>query len=253
MNWREKTWDLEDELYTPKRKVSNRDNKNITHVIGHLYSHKMKRTIGWESLWGEYLFYLYLELDPDTVRYYEQPVEVPIVSLKKGYEVTVWSHVPDVLIFRNGLKPTLYQIKGGSENSITEKDILIDLNCVKFTESKGWLYKKIYPKELTPVIKSNLLLLHIFQRERSYYNLWEEELLLKISYFKQATVLELAQSFAAKADFRLISPLIYHLISKGVLETDITSEINLHSVVQLGSIKGLLLEFINEGADENAD
>jgi hypothetical protein len=65
----------------------------------------MKRSIQYESLWGECLFYYLLELDPLIVRYYEQPVNVPTKKLLKDFTIKDESHVPDLLLFRQGIKP----------------------------------------------------------------------------------------------------------------------------------------------------
>ncbi|MFJ7993851.1 hypothetical protein ACIQY5_16950 [Peribacillus frigoritolerans] len=251
MDWSEKNWLEEDKLFFPKRKVNNRDSKNISHVIGHLYSYKMKRTVGWESFWGEYLFYQYLELDFDTIRYYEQPVEVPVVNLKKENELNVWAHVPDVLVFRQGHKPLLYQIKGGNSEPESELDSLINFKCREFVKEREWIYHIIRPKELPEVIKSNILLLRHFQRPRTYYTSWEKELVQKISYLSGVSILELANSFSGKTDYRLILPLVYHLITRGVLKTNINVDINEKSIVQLGNIGEALTEFIG-GVDGNA-
>lgn len=115
-NWRAKRdWTKEDKLYSRKRNVSNKGSRNHEHIIGTMYSHKMKRGVQYESLWGECLFYYLLELDPLTVRYYEQPIIVPLKHLTKEYVLKESGHVPDVLTFREGCSPHLYQIKGGNE------------------------------------------------------------------------------------------------------------------------------------------
>lgn len=40
MAWRSWTWSLEDELYLPKRKVSNRGSHYHHHIIGSFFSQK---------------------------------------------------------------------------------------------------------------------------------------------------------------------------------------------------------------------
>jgi hypothetical protein len=50
-------------------------------------------------------------MDVSTLYYYVQPVEVPIPYKTKKLEKKFWLHVPDVLVFRNGYPPLLYQIK----------------------------------------------------------------------------------------------------------------------------------------------
>ncbi|MCY9697188.1 hypothetical protein [Paenibacillus alginolyticus] len=82
MNWSVKAdWSKEDKLYSRKRDVSNKDSREFEHLIGKIYSHKMKRGVQYESFWGECLFYYLLEYDPQTIHYYEQSVIVPIKKL----------------------------------------------------------------------------------------------------------------------------------------------------------------------------
>jgi hypothetical protein len=69
MNWLNKDWAIEDEKYAAKRQINNKQSKYIKHISGYIHSPKMKRKVGYESLWGECLFYYLLELDTQTVRY----------------------------------------------------------------------------------------------------------------------------------------------------------------------------------------
>jgi hypothetical protein len=234
MDWSNKSWEVEDKLFSPKRKVNNKKSHFIPHLSGYLFSYKMNRDVGYESFWGECLFYYYLELDPKTIRYYEQPVEVPIVNLTKDNELSVWAHVPDVLVFRQGNKPLLYQIKGS--NTEIEQDPRIESKCREYATERKWVYEIIYPKKLPDVIKSNILLLNRFLKPRSYYPKWEEELMQKVAYLSEITVLDLAKSFSGKVDYRMILPLVYHLIAKGQLRTNINFDIDEKSLVQIGNI-----------------
>lgn len=234
MDWSNKSWVNEDNLFFPKRKVNNKKSHFIPHLSGYLYSYKMQRDIGYESFWGECLFYYYLELDPLTIRYYEQPVEVPIASLTKKQEMKVWTHVPDVLVFRQGSKPLLIQIKG-AESEVAQ-DPLIKSKCLDYACERNWVYEVIYPKKLPDVIKSNILLLNRFLKPRTYYRYLEFELLQKVAYLTEITVLDLAKSFTAKVDYRMVLPLVYHLIAKGKLKTNINVNIDEKSIVQIGNI-----------------
>lgn len=49
-NWLNKTWEKEDIEFAPKRKVNNKQSRYIHHNSGYLYSLKMKRHVGYESL-----------------------------------------------------------------------------------------------------------------------------------------------------------------------------------------------------------
>ncbi|MBT2716958.1 TnsA endonuclease N-terminal domain-containing protein [Bacillus sp. ISL-57] len=245
MDWTNYTWENEDKLYSPKRKVNNKRSHFIKHLSGFLPSYKMNRSqIGYESFWGECLFYYYLELDPQIIRYYEQPIEVPIVTLNENNEIKVWTHVPDVLVFRQGYKPLIIQIKG-SDKEVKQLPH-IERACNEFAAARDWSYITIYPKQLPDVIKSNILFLSNYMRPRSYFVKWEQELLQKLLYRTEISVIELAKGFSSKGDYRVILPLIYHLIAKGKLKVNINIDINDKSIVQLGNISDDLKLFIQE-------
>ncbi|MEK3909672.1 hypothetical protein [Paenibacillus sp. FSL H7-0331] len=101
MDWKSKrSWVQEDAMYSPKRKVNNKGSREHKHIIGSIPSRKMNRSISYESLWGECLFYYFLEIDPLTVRYYEQPVVVTFRELNAQFVLVEKEHVPDTLAFR---------------------------------------------------------------------------------------------------------------------------------------------------------
>lgn len=238
MDWNNKSWSYEDEIYKPKRKTHNKGSHFFHHNSGSLYSHKMKREIGYESFWGEYLFYYYLELDPYTVRYYPQPVEIEIPRFQKS-----WLHIPDVLIFRNGCNPILCQIKGG--DAIVNQKEEIRLACESYALDREWSYLIIQPKMLPEVLKSNVLTLSGFLRTRGYYTSLEAEAIQKLRCLGEAKIIDLARSFIPKTDYRLILPLIFHLIARGRIKTNIYSEINEKSTVALGSMHQELAGLFN--------
>ncbi|MUK89319.1 hypothetical protein GMD78_13150 [Ornithinibacillus sp. L9] len=236
MDWlQKKNWFKEDEEFSPKREVNNKKSKFMHHSTGHVYSRKMKRHVGYESLWGECLFYYFLELDPLTVRFYEQPVEIPIRYFNENNILESWIHVPDVLVFRQGFKPHLYQIKIEGYDEKT-KDVVINKACEKYSEKRNWDYSLLKTKEGIPdVIISNVFLLTNFLKPRKHYEKYIPEIINKMKYVEQITVIELAKSFSAKADFRFVLPIVYHLIGIGRLRTNLYETINEKSEVQLGS------------------
>lgn len=69
LNWQDKSWFQEDTEFTPKRKIGNLIGWKRLSVTGSFYSNKMGRTVEYQSL-EESLFYYFLELDTDTIRYY---------------------------------------------------------------------------------------------------------------------------------------------------------------------------------------
>jgi hypothetical protein len=149
LDWLKKSWINEDQEFAPKRKVNNKKSKFMPNNSGYLYSQKMKRHIGYESLWGECLFYYFLELDPLTVRYYEQAVEVPIMFFDENNKLKSWKHVPDVLAFRQGFQPHLFQIKSEGYQA-NQKDAVIEKYCKIYTGKRNWHYSLIKPKEAIP-------------------------------------------------------------------------------------------------------
>jgi hypothetical protein len=54
---------------------------------------------------------------------------------------------------------------------------------------------------------------------------------------------EVARSFSARVDFRLVLPVVYHMICTGLLTTDFIKPINEQSIVSIGSSSTQILEF----------
>lgn len=173
-NWEERIgWRDEELQYFPKRKVNNHLSWKIHHVMGSFYSNKMARTIGYESM-GECLFYFFLELTGQVERYYVQPVEVEVPFLNKEGDRDSWTHVPDVLVFGEKLKPTLYQIKETPKES--KRHVLINKACERYSLERDWNYKVIYPKKLPKSILYNIKFLQGFIRKRKNYEKWIPEI-----------------------------------------------------------------------------
>lgn len=194
----------------------------------------MKRRVEYHSL-NECFFYYYLELDVSTIRYYVQPIEVSIPVLSTVENNKSWKHVPDVLVFRNGSKPFLFQIKespedvGGNFNQCNKR-------CELFASNQGWNYDVIYPKNLPDMVLRNLNYLHGYLRERRYY---KKELindaLFKIRFNQPITVGELARSFYPLYHPNDVIPLIFHLIAVGKIEVNIFEEVTSHSSIRISS------------------
>lgn len=243
MNWLNKDWSVEDAKYAPKRKVNNKQSRYIKHISGYFHSPKMKKKVGYESLWGECLFYYFLELDIQTVRYYDQPIEVPIkVFDEKLKELEEWIHIPDVLVFRNNSIPMLYQVKGIDSNT---QSSLITKNCLDYAQKESWGYSIVIPrKELPMVIESNILFLWNFLKQRKNVDLWFEESEQKMLYIQETSIIELAKSFSAKIDYRLILPVIWHMVSIGRFRCDLTKPLDQYSEVRIGNISDQLVDYL---------
>jgi hypothetical protein len=235
-NWStKKDWSKEDKLYARKRNVTKKGSREFEHLIGSIYSHKMKRGVQYESFWGECLFYYFLELDRGTIRYYEQPVNVPINRLTKEYLLKEEVHVPDVLTFRDGSRPILFQIKGGNIK-VAQKPSLYKV-CENYAKEQGWEYSLVNPKVTIPaIIKENILWLVNYLRPREYYSDLIPEVNRRVKYLHKVEVIRLAKSFEPKVDYRHALPLIFHLIATGVLITNINKKIDQTSEVSFGTI-----------------
>lgn len=106
-----------------------------------------------------------------------------------------------------------------------------------YANKRNWQYLLIKPKEAIPKdVVSNVVFLLNYLKPRKHYDQWVSEVLYKMKLVQQTKVIELAKGFSAKVDFRFILPLIYHLIARGSLHTNLYKPINEKSQVQLGSL-----------------
>lgn len=223
VDWKSKTWETEDVLFAQKRKVTNKGSNKRPHFIGSFPSRKNPNAewiTQWESL-NERLFYYLLELDPHTVRYYTQPVEVQIPFLNKEGEQGTWLHTPDVLFFRQGLKPYLCQVKE-SPADITPKMETCNKHSRLFAEKQGWEYLMVYPKMMPEIIKKNLEFLMGCIKKRQGYREWIGMLLRRIQDLGKIPVKDISLSFKFQANPLFINTIVYHMIAIGLLSTDIS-------------------------------
>ncbi|MCX7922293.1 MAG: hypothetical protein N3B21_09825 [Clostridia bacterium] len=250
MEWSNKNWKVEDELYSQKRKVNNKTSWKRPHIIGAFYSNKMDKVVEYESL-AELLAYYLFELDRQVIRYYVQPVEVNISILNDEGEIKTWIHIPDVLVFRNGSDPTLYQIK--DINSEVPKTFeLTNRKCAKYAEERNWVYSIIYPKQMPKIISHNIKLLSGMTKKRKYFDEWIPEVVYRLKFAQKISIIDLACSFSAKINPLMILPVIYYLITIGEFKTDITSEVNQYSEISIASdFDDFDLYFMNEGVGKD--
>ncbi|WDL98898.1 hypothetical protein [Alicyclobacillus sp. ALC3] len=202
MHWIGKAWEKEDVEFAPKRKVDNRDSKQRPHVIGAFHSHKMNVVAEYESL-TEWAFYSLLELERDTVRYYVQPVRIHVPYTDDFGNLKSWTHVPDVLVFREGSIPHLYQTKESPDDSEAKLKI-IDKACERYATSHGWNYTVIYPKSLPKVVSRNIDLLAGFTKKRRWFESYAPQIISKLRFIGRASITELSQSFIPQYDPLLV-------------------------------------------------
>ncbi|MGG0934513.1 hypothetical protein ABHN11_00060 [Brevibacillus centrosporus] len=239
MNWSRKSWDKEDVEFAPKRKVDNKYSKERPHVIGAFHSNKMNVVAEYESL-TEWAFYSLLELDKDIVRYYVQPVRIHVPYTDDFGNLKSWVHVPDVLVFREGSIPLLYQTKV-SPNDSDKKLKIIDKACERYALSRGWDYSVIYPKSLPKVVSRNIDLLAGFTKARKWFDSYSPQVISKLRFIGQASITELSQSFIPQYDPLLVLPVIYHLIATGSLWVNVNEPITEYSIVRILSDTDRLL------------
>ncbi|OCT16708.1 hypothetical protein A8709_08555 [Paenibacillus pectinilyticus] len=245
MEWRRSNWDEEDQLYHPKLRVDNKISWQRPHIIGSFRSVKLQRDVEFHSL-NERLFYYFLELDTEVQRYYVQPVEVGMRYLDSEGQKKEWQHVPDVLVFRQGYSPLLYQIKESPDDH-TKTFERCNRQCNTYAENKGWKYSVIYPKTLPGIVQSNINMLHGFLKKRKTYEFWQDQILLKLEYLQECTVIDLARSFSSSVDFRVILPIIYHLIASGSLTYNISKPLSENLLVKVGNLMSQLNPHFQEG------
>lgn len=233
MNWLNKSWARENVEFAPKRKVDNKGSRERPHVMGAFFSQKMTSIVEYHSL-TEWAFYSLLELEKATVRYYVQPIEIQVPYKSKSGKLKSWTHIPDVLVFREGSVPYLYQVKESPDDN-DERLKVINKACKMYAESRGWDYSVIYPKSLPNVLSKNIDFLSGFTKKRKWFDSYTSDIFAKLRLIKQASITELAQSFTPKYDPLLVLPVIYHLIAIGSFSVNINERINEYSTVQISS------------------
>ncbi|QGG55057.1 TnsA endonuclease N-terminal domain-containing protein [Paenibacillus sp. B01] len=236
MDWTNTDWDEIDQKFYPKRKVDNTISRFIQFNIGSIRSQKMNKQVEYESL-TECLFYYFLELDPRTIRYYVQPVEVPVFVMEDG-ELKAYYHVPDVLVFREGKVPTLYQIKA-KEPTVLDKNYIPfqrhNRACEKYAQEQKWDYSVIYPRSTDPIVIDNIKNLARYTKKRKYCAEVIPHLVYKLRLFEKCTIDQLARSFDSLYERKYIIPHIYYLIATDQIRVDLFRPINKSSEIVVGS------------------
>ncbi|MEC0105357.1 hypothetical protein P4H27_00225 [Paenibacillus taichungensis] len=233
----DKDWMKEDYEFSPKRRVDNKISWQRPHIIGSFHSRKMKRTIEYHSL-NECLFYYFLEVDVSTLRYYVQPLEVPIPFINKKGEKKYWLHVPDVLVFRNGYQPLLYQIKEAPDD-VGKTFQTCNEYCRKLVNLKSWKYDVIYPKTLPKTVLSNLQILQGYLRERNQYSLIRKDVMFNLMLNGPISIEKLSYCFPSHSPAD-VKPFLFHLIATGEVEINITIPLSQHTEIEL---KGRTMDY----------
>lgn len=86
-------------------------------------------------------------------------------------------------------------------------------------------------------------------RKRKRFDEWIPEIIYRVEHMENITIDELASSFSPKANPLLVMPAIYHLIATGILQINITKEIDQYSEVRLKKLNEQLLPYLNLDGD----
>lgn len=245
-------WEREDAEFFPKRKVNNKSSYIFHHVIGCFYSDLMKITVDYESL-GENTFCSILEMDKHVLRYYVQPVEVKIPYIDNNGMRGFWTHVPDILVFRQNERPHLYQIKGGKNEEIELSTKISNIlsTCSKYSHNRGWKFSISHPKKLSLVKASNVKFLIGFTKPRKGFEILIPKLVAKLEQDRESSINALARDLDYGSNYLEVLPAIYHLIATSIFEIDFNKPINLSSRVRIFDENNYMNLLLEEGvADE---
>ena len=222
-------WPINDQLYSPKRRVDNKASATSPHIMGGFYSRINNQSVAFQSL-NEAIFYYLLELAGGICRYYPQSVEVMRVGYDKNGHLKQWYHIPDVLVFGETPPPILYQIK---EVGFTETENYLANNeaCIRLCKKNGWGYRLALPKLLPHVVRLNINFLIPHLRSRAFFKNMIPPLKEKLIYLKKTTIWELAQSCSYNTHPLLVLPAVWHLLATGVFQANFHEPFSQHSEI----------------------
>lgn len=247
MNWENKSWEVEDKEFAPKRRVNNKGAEKKPHMIGSFYSNKVGKIVEFESSNEEIVYYLF-ELDNATIRYYAQPVKIEIPYLDECGNRKNWKHVSDVLAFRQGSPPHLFQIKDILDNENEKlKNCNINEACISYAQKHNWQYSVIRPKQLPKDILHNIKFLIGFINERDGYEEIIPELVSGLSFVGKTSINDLAKNAGKDTNPLFYLPAIYHLIAKGIFKININNSIGVSSEITIASHEGILDTLLKGG------
>lgn len=180
------------------------------------YSAKQNRTVMCESLL-EKDFCLYMEFQPEVVSYKEQPFRVEEIN-----------YVPDFLVLYRSGKEAVYEVKPSEilkEPAVNER-LFKAKNILK---EKGYEFEVFTENSISWTRLKNYEFIYRFHRKPSHYNTYESHLLESISE-GPLSVQELLERFS-QAEKPLVLPVLWHMIYKGKLKTDLDSPLSNRSII----------------------
>lgn len=195
----------------------------------------MQEIVRFESL-RENIIGKIVELSTIVDEFYTQPVEVPIMVYNSLGDLTPWMHIPDLLVYCNGLPPYLYQIKSEQKRLQPKKNVeQINKACHDYAHKNGWEYKVIYPYELDATLRKNIDLLFSFRNSSNEKVSDIIKAVLNASgELSIESLVKECQSAAEKLnELPNVLPVIYYELAIGNLYTDLFKPITLSSMVRL--------------------
>lgn len=84
-------------------------------------------------------------------------------------------------------------------------------------------------------------------KKRKSYEIWQDQILLKLEYLQECTIINLARSFSSSVDFRVVLPVIYHLIASGSLTYNISQPLGENQLVKVGNVMSQLVPHFRDG------
>lgn len=222
-------WSHYDALFSPKRRTTNRKSryKNIT---GFFVSDLMKREIHYESS-QEYLLYCSFEIKRKSVlRYYPQPVEIPVPCIDRKGKLGFWNYVPDVLVFYSDKEPIIYEVKS-DYNDLKEENSIRWATAQKFALKEGWWFDPIVPKDLMSKEQAyNCKFLVNFRHPPRILKDIQQKLVDEVNKAGELSISDLAASVGS-TDEGYVKNCIFHLICINELQIDLSKKISLESHV----------------------
>lgn len=236
MDWSDKgSWEMEDQEYRAKRKANNKNSFYHRHMFGVYQGYKMQRGMRYESN-NEKLFFFLLDLAPEVIRFYEQPVEIPVRFLSERGVIKESIHVPDVLVFRENHVPWLIQIKEPDPKLLEDISFLkLQEICKDFARSKGWEYSVLYPKNIPIHLQKNIKFLVNFLHLDNIPVDLVNRIQSFLHYRRSTSILELSEFYQPDYQPYQAKPVIFHMIAKSILSTDLSVPITSMSVVTINN------------------
>lgn len=218
----------------PSRKIPI----NSRVVTGYFYSVKNKRTMEYESL-VERDYYLALEYDDSVMRYEEQPFAVV-----KRVDAKDRTYYPDCFITfypETCRRPLLVEVKSKGDLNDPKKALKLKFKIEaieEYARENGMDFKLVLDTEIRGQRLNNLKFLYRNATSPKTFELYKQKISEALQSCGVITVCEILDAVAQdKTERALILPSIWHLLSRGVLKTDLNIPLTNSSVLEVDNEK----------------